>query len=76
MHHKTQQLKDYLNGMKRNNRLALERLDTISNWPELLRREVERRAIHAIEILPDDLLVAIAKGEVNIQRAIREVLAD
>ncbi|MEH6413920.1 hypothetical protein [Pseudomonas sp. CGJS7] len=76
MQHKTQQLKDYLNGMKRNNRLALEKLDTIGNWPELIRREVERRAIHAIEILPDDLIMAIAKGEVNIQRAIREVLAD
>ncbi|MBT2748292.1 MULTISPECIES: hypothetical protein [unclassified Lysobacter] len=76
MHHKTQQLKDYLNGMKRNNRLALERLDTIKNWPELIHGEIERRAIHAIEILPDDMIMAIAKGEVNIQRVIREVLAD
>ena len=75
MQDKTQLLKDWLNRMKHHDRLALERVDTINNWPELLRHEIDRRAIQSIDFLPDDLIVAIARDEVNIRQAIREVLA-
>jgi len=67
-------LKDYLDGMSRHSRLALEQLDEIDNWPELMRHEIERRAIHAIGILPDDLIFAIVNGELDIKKSIREVL--
>lgn len=40
-----------------------------------MRAEIDRRAIHAIGYFTDDLVLAIANGEVDIKKSIRDVLA-
>ncbi len=68
-------LEDYLRGMRRHSPLALKRLQEINNWPEVMRAEIDRRAIHAIGYFTDDLILAIANGEVDIKESIRDILA-
>lgn len=70
-------LKDYLRGMKRaDNRKALAQLTAISDWPNASQQELERRASATLQILPDDILVALAKGEIDMREAIADVLAE
>ncbi|WP_394540159.1 hypothetical protein PRJ39_06235 [Lysobacter enzymogenes] len=70
-------LKDYLRGMKRgDNRKALSQLTAISDWPNASQQELERRASATLQILPDEILVAIANGEIDVREAIADVLAE
>ncbi|MBT2746182.1 MULTISPECIES: hypothetical protein [unclassified Lysobacter] len=76
MNDQTQALKDYIGGMKRHNRAALMQLRGIHNWHAAAQHELERRAYLVLNTFNDDLMLAIANGEVNVQQAIDEVLAD
>lgn len=70
-------LKDYLRGMKRgDNRKALAQLTAISDWPNASQQELDRRASATLQILPDEILVAIANGEIDVREAIADVLAE
>ncbi|MBT2748241.1 MULTISPECIES: hypothetical protein [unclassified Lysobacter] len=75
MNDQTAALKDYLNGMKKYNRAALTQLRTINNWHAAAQHELERRAYLVLNTFNDDVMLAIANGEVNVQQAIDEVLA-
>jgi len=72
-----EQLKDYLRGMKHaDNRAALAQLTAISDWPDASQQELERRAGATLQILPTDILVALANGEIDMREAIADVLAE
>lgn len=75
MSDQTAALKDYLNGMKKYNRAALTQLQSINNWNAAAQHELERRAYLVLNTFNDDVMVAIANGEVNVKQAIDEVLA-
>lgn len=75
MRDETQILKDYLGGMRRGNRSALAQLTALSNWTDIAQREVERRAHYFLTTLPDEVVQAIAKGDIDMRNVIGEVLA-
>jgi hypothetical protein len=61
-----QSLTDYLTGYLRNNPARRERLLEFSDWQRMARRELDRRSARFLEALPDDLIGAIAQGEVDL----------
>lgn len=76
MKDQTEAFKDYIGGMKKHNRTALTQLLTINDWHAAAQRELERRAYLVLNTFNDDVMLAIAKGELNPCRAIEEVLAE
>lgn len=76
MQDETQILKGYLGGMKRGNRSALVQLTALGDWTDIAQREIERRARYFLETLPDKVIQAIAKGDIDVRSVIGEVLAD
>ncbi|ALN93823.1 hypothetical protein [Lysobacter gummosus] len=68
-------LKDHLRGMNRHNRTALVQLIAVTDWRGIAQRELERRAGLVFQVINDEVMVAIAKGEVDVNQAIAEVLA-
>ncbi|MGH8083458.1 MAG: hypothetical protein ACREP7_22970 [Lysobacter sp.] len=72
----TAAFKDYIGGMKKHNRAALTQLLSINDWHAAARREMERRAYLVLNTFNDDVMVAIANGEINPYQAIEEVLAE
>ena len=69
-------LKDYLHGLKRaRHRSDMELLGRTSNWRELAQRELERRAEEVMRMFNDEVIEAIANGEVDVNVAIAEILA-
>lgn len=76
MKDRTAELKDFLSAMKKHNRGALTQLSIINDWRSVAARELERRAHLVLNTINDDMVLAIAHGEVDVGRAIREVLAD
>lgn len=76
MRDETQILKDYLGGMKRGNRSALAQLTALSDWREIAQREIERRANYFLTMLPDEVIQAIAKGDIDVRSVIGEVLTE
>jgi molecular chaperone GrpE (heat shock protein) len=71
-----EQVKDFLRGMKRVRADDMPRLAEFDNWRELARREIERRATRVIEMFDDSILAAIAKGDLDLPAAIREVMKE
>lgn len=67
-------LKDYLRGIKSRNRIALAQLLAITDWHGMAQRELERRASLVVQMFNDEVMVAIANGELNVKQAIAEVL--
>lgn len=76
MKDQTEAFKDYIGGMKKHNRTALTQLLTINDWHAAAQRELEHRAYLVLNTFNDDVMLAIAKGELNPYRAIEEVLAE
>lgn len=76
MQEETNQLKDYLRGMKRGNRKALAQLTAIADWPGTSQREIERRAGLVLNMLPDEILLGLATGAINMRETIADVLAE
>ena len=76
MQEQAEQLKDYLRGMKRANRAKLAQLTIYADWHGASRRELERRATQVLEMLPDDILTALAAGEIQMRETIADVLAE
>lgn len=72
----TQILKDYLGGMKMGAPSALAQLTVLKDWTEVAQREIERRATFFLQKLPDDVVCAIAEGQIDVRSAIGEVLSD
>lgn len=70
----TQILKDYLGGIKDGNRSALAQLTVLQDWIGVAQREIERRATFFLQKLPDDVIHAVAQGEIDVRKAIGEVL--
>ena len=62
--------------MKKHNRAALTQLLSIEDWHATAQRELERRAYLVFNTFNDDVMLAIARGEINPCRAIEEVLAE
>ncbi|WP_223618985.1 hypothetical protein [Lysobacter sp. ESA13C] len=71
----TQILKDYLSGMKTGTPSALAQLTLLKDWTDVAQREIERRATFFLQKLPDDVVCAIAEGEIDVRSAIGDVLA-
>lgn len=71
----TEQLKDYFRGMKQARPEVLVQLQLVPRWHELAERELERRATLIVQSFDSSLLTAIAIGEVNVHKAIADVLA-
>lgn len=76
MHEETNQLKDYLRGMRDGNRKALAQLTAIADWPGTSQRELQRRANLVLQMLPDEILLGLASGEINMRETIADVLAE
>jgi hypothetical protein len=76
MKDQTEAFKDYIGGMKKHNRNALNQLLSINDWHAAAQRELQRRAYLVLNTFNDDVMLAIAKGELNPYRAIEEVLAE
>lgn len=70
----TEQLKQYLTGMKKHRLEWLQELQYAIDWRSIARRELERRAFSAMEVFHQSLLVEIAEGKVDVSQAIGEVL--
>ncbi|WP_057919603.1 hypothetical protein [Lysobacter antibioticus] len=70
----TQILKDFLRGMKTGTPSALAQLTVLTDWTEVAQREIERRATFFLQKLPDDVIHSIAEGEVDVRKAIGEIL--
>jgi hypothetical protein len=60
-----QSLTDYLAGYFRHDPALREEVRNTPDWQDLARRELARRRARLLEILPDDELQAIARGEVD-----------
>lgn len=76
MQEQTEQLKDYLRGMKQANRSKLAQLTAYADWQGASQRELGRRATQVLEILPDDILTGLATGEIQMRETIADVLAE
>lgn len=72
----TEAFKDYIGGMKTFNRAALTQLLSINDWHTAAQRELERRAYLVLNTFNDDVIVAIANGDINPHQAIKEVLGE
>jgi len=76
MQEQTEQLKDFLRGMKQANRSKLAQLSAYPDWYGASRREMERRATQFLEMLPDYILAGLVSGEIQMREAIADVLAE
>ncbi|UJB19264.1 MULTISPECIES: hypothetical protein [Lysobacter] len=74
MRDETQVLKDYLAGLNTGNRSALAQLTVLQDWSDIAQREIERRATFFLQKLPDDVIQAIASGDIDVRSVIGDVL--
>ncbi|SAI46768.1 Uncharacterised protein [Bordetella ansorpii] len=68
-----QQLMDYLRGYARSNPANLHQLREYMHWPAMARAERDKRASRLLDVLPDDLLHAIAEGELDVNAVARRL---
>jgi hypothetical protein len=61
-----QSLSDYLKGYLRDDPGRRKELSDFPDWPRMARLELDRRSARLLKVLPDDLLHAIARGEVDL----------
>jgi hypothetical protein len=61
-----QSLSDYLKGYLRNDPSRRKELLDFSDWPRMACLELDRRGVQLLETLPDNVLHAIARGEVDL----------
>lgn len=73
---KAEALRDVLRGFGRGNQAALQRLSLFGDWQRIAAAELERRATKIVEVLDEVTLRAIAAGEVDFQKACRDVSDD
>ncbi|MGO1003272.1 hypothetical protein [Lysobacter sp. CA196] len=76
MQSETEQLKDYLRGMKRGNTNGLAQMNAINDWPGTAQRELERRAAFILKMFPDEVLLGLASGDIEIRQALVDVVAE
>ncbi|WP_031372180.1 hypothetical protein [Lysobacter antibioticus] len=76
MHDEVEHLKDYLRGMRRGNRKGLAQLTALSDWTDIAQRELERRAAYILQMFPDEVLLGLTSGEIDMRQAIGDVLAE
>lgn len=72
-HTDEQQLLDYLRGYARSHPANLHQLREYMHWPAMARAERDRRASRLLGVLPDDLLHAIAEGELDVNVVARRL---
>jgi hypothetical protein len=68
-----QSLAEYLAGYVGNDPARREQVRNFPDWPGLARRELDRRGARLLEILPDDVLDAIARGEVDLAGLVEKI---
>jgi hypothetical protein len=68
-----QSLTDYLAGYVRHDPALREEVRNTPDWQDLARRELARRRARLLEILPDDELQAIARGEVDLAELVNRI---
>lgn len=76
MHDEIEHLKDYLRGMSRGNRKGLAQLTAISDWTDIAQRELERRAAYILQMFPDEVLLGLTSGEIDMREVIGDVLGE
>lgn len=59
-------VKDYMTGFARNNPEGLAHLASYPRWQQVAEAELQRRATRFLVNFPEDELVAVASGEVDI----------
>ncbi|MDR3220766.1 MAG: hypothetical protein LBU46_01980 [Candidatus Accumulibacter sp.] len=59
-------LTDSLTGYLRQDPARREEVRNFPDWPRMARRELDRRSARLLEVLPDDALDAIARGEIDL----------
>lgn len=69
-----EKLKEYLAGMRKHRLEWLQEMQYAVDWRSIAKRELERRAFNAMEVLHHSLLIEIAEGKVDVNQAISEVL--
>ena len=65
----------YLTGYGRGRPAELQRLASVSDWQARARAELDRRANAMIETLDNDVLAAIAAGDVDVARLAEQAAA-
>jgi len=63
---------DTLRGYGRRNQTALERLADFPDWQRIAQAELERRATSIVQALDEQILRAIAAGELDFSQLCRE----
>jgi hypothetical protein len=61
-----QSLTNYLNGYFRDDPTHRKEVLEFPDWPQMARLELDRRSARLLEVMPDDVLNAIARGEVDL----------
>lgn len=59
-------IKDYMTGFARNNPEGLAHLASYPRWQQVAEAELQRRATRFLVNLPDDDLIAVASGKVDV----------
>lgn len=70
----SEHLTDYLTGYGRNNRQRLAEVAAYPDWQARAKAEIDRRMSRLIEALPDDLVAAIAAGEVELAEVAKSMM--
>ena len=64
---------DYLTGYAGKDPDRRKQVRDFPDWPDMARRELDRRSVQILEDFPDDALQAIARGEVDLARLVGEI---
>lgn len=67
--------KDYLRGFGSTGNNALQQLAAFKDWQRIAQQELERRACRVIGCFDDDILQAIASGQIDLPALANEVAA-
>lgn len=70
----TEHLTDYLTGYSRHDRQRLTEVANYPDWQTRAQAELDRRMSRLIEALPDDLVAAIATGDVDLADVVKEMM--
>ena len=61
-------LTDYLSGFVRNRPANRALLLHYQDWQRMAKQELDRRSCRLLELLPDDVLRAIAQGDIDMAK--------
>lgn len=65
-----QQVEDFLRGYLQADAEQSQRMIERTNWRDLAQIELERRVSRFLGVLPDELLLAVACGEVDVENLV------